>query len=106
MSDERFERLERKIDGLTTAVVSRFDQVDARFDQVDARFDQVDARFDQVDARFDQVDARFDQVDARFDRLEKYLKSIETTQGHINGELSDQVADHERRIAMLDSRRP
>ncbi len=76
MPDERFDRLERKIDVLTTAVASRFDR----------------------------IDARFDRVDARFDRLEKYLKSIETTQKHINRELSDDVADHERRLVVVEKK--
>ena len=72
MSEDRLERIERKLDALAGGVI-------ARFDQVDLRLDHVDARFDQVDVRLDDVDARFDQVDARFDRVEKYLASIEKT---------------------------
>ena len=97
MSEDRLERIERKLDALAGGVI-------ARFDQVDVRLDQVDARFDQVDARFDQVDARFDRVDARFDRVERYLVSIEKTQGIINSELSDSVADHEQRLIVVEKK--
>ena len=64
----------------------------------------MDARFDRVDVRLDQVDARFDRVDARFDRVEKHLVSIEKTQGIINSELSDSVADHEQRLIVVEKK--
>ena len=97
MSEERLERLERKLDALTAGVAKGFDRVEGQFER-------VDARFDRVDARFDQVEALFERVDSRFDRVEKYLKSIEKTQGTINGELSDSVASQEQRLAAIEKK--
>jgi tetrahydromethanopterin S-methyltransferase subunit G len=69
MSEERLDRIERKLDALADGMI-----------------------------------ARFDHVDRRFDGMEKYLKSIEKTQGHVNSELSDQVADHEQRLTAIEKK--
>jgi len=93
---ERVDRIEDKLDTLTTSIDQRLDaletSVDQRFDalatSVDRRFDAVDEAFAEqrefttfafdtvraeMRAGFAAVDARFDRVDARFDRLERKL---------------------------------
>jgi len=91
----RVERVEVKLDALSSSVDRRFDQVDAalmeqrqytevaydrldaRFQQVDARFEQMDVRFQQMDARFEQIDGHFEQVDTRLDRVEGHLGRLD-----------------------------
>src|SRR5262245_42568279 len=53
--DERFVRVDRRLDG-----------IDGRLDGMDQRFDAVDGRFDTMDRRFDAVDGRLDAMDRRF----------------------------------------
>ena len=110
MSEERLERIERKLDALTDGVIRRFIRVNgsiATLDQkVDAGFARVDARFTRVDAQFTRVDARFTRIDAgivalnhKTSRIEAKLDSIEKTQSNINLDLSDGIEKHEHREA-------
>jgi hypothetical protein len=45
-------------------------------------------------------------LDGKTDRIENKLDSIQQTQSNINGELSDLLGRHERRIDALEARRP
>lgn len=112
---ERVERVERKVDVLTSSVEERFDGVDQafaeaheftqfasnqlrtemheRFERVDRRFESVDARFESVDARFDRVDARFDGVDARFDRIDARFDAMDTRSNRLERKV-DRILDH------------
>jgi hypothetical protein len=97
MSEDRLDRIERKVDasadGMTT-VVLQVQQLDrdmkAGFAEVDRRFGYSDEKFGQIDRRFEQVDQRFarleQKMDAGFSRLERKLNSFETTQRAINME--------------------
>jgi len=58
-SNQRFDLLERHMEG-------RFDQVDARFQQVDNRFDRIEGRLEKID---DKIDRGFARLDARIDQL-------------------------------------
>jgi DNA anti-recombination protein RmuC len=104
MSEDRLDRIERKVDaladGMTTIVLqvqqldrdmkAGFAEVDRRFGYSDEKFGQIDRRFEQIDRRFEQVDQRFarleQKMDAGFSRLERKLNSFETTQRAINME--------------------
>jgi hypothetical protein len=132
MSEERFDRIEHKLDvlagsigALGVGVYNRFAQADERFDGIDRRFDGVDQRFDRVDQRFDRVDEHLVLVDEHLvrivqhlvrvdasilslvpktDRIERTVDSIAETQSHINDELSEHLKRHERRISALEAR--
>ena len=122
MSEERLERIERKLDALADGVIRRFIRVDGsiatlgdKIDTVDRRVDTLDQKvtgldqkvtgLDQkVDAGFAQVDARFTRIHAgivalnhKTSRIEAKLDSIEKTQSNINLELSDGIDKHEHR---------
>jgi archaellum component FlaC len=49
--DERFGRIEQRLDGH-----------DGRFESIDRRFEGIDRRFDEVDRRFDEVNERIEEV--------------------------------------------
>ena len=115
MSEERLERIERKLDALADGVIRRFIRVEGsiatlgdKIDTVDRRVDTLDQKvtgLDQkVDAGFAQVDARFTRIHAgivalnhKTSRIEAKLDSIEKTQSNINLELSDGIDKHEHR---------
>lgn len=47
MSEERFDRIEQRLDGLESGQAALRAEMDRRFDQVDQRFGQVDQRLDE-----------------------------------------------------------
>jgi archaellum component FlaC len=49
--DERFGRIEQRLDGH-----------DGRFESIDRRFERIDRRFDEVDRRFNEVNERIEEV--------------------------------------------
>ena len=52
-----------------------------------------------MDAGYQRLEQK---MDAGFNRLGNWLRSIESTQTAINGELSDKVENHEERIVALE----
>ncbi len=52
----------------------RFNRVERRLDGMDERSGRVERRLDAIDERFNHVERRFDGLDDRFDRLEKMIK--------------------------------
>ena len=65
-TNERFDRLEGRID-------KRFDEVDKRFDKIDERFERSDERWERREERWEQ---RFAAWDKRFDRWQHLLLSF------------------------------
>jgi tetrahydromethanopterin S-methyltransferase subunit G len=68
------------INGLGVQAAARFDQVDQRFDRlenkVDTGFAEMRAKFDQIDSKFDQVDAGFMEMRAKFDQTAAGMQQI------------------------------
>jgi tetrahydromethanopterin S-methyltransferase subunit G len=60
--DQRFDRLENKVDTGFAEMRAKFGQIDARFDQIDGKFDMVDAGFMEMRAKFDQTAAGMQQI--------------------------------------------
>jgi chromosome segregation ATPase len=71
--DERFGRLEERME--------------ARFGSVDAQFGSVDARFSSMDAQFSSLDARFSSLDARFEQLETSVRHTQVTVEAMRGDI-------------------
>jgi hypothetical protein len=68
------------INGLGVQTAARFDQVDQRFDRlenkVDTGFAEMRAKFDQIDTKFDMVDAGFMEMRAKFDQTAAGMQQI------------------------------
>jgi tetrahydromethanopterin S-methyltransferase subunit G len=68
------------INGLGVQTAARFDQVDQRFDRlenkVDTGFAEMRSKFDQIDAKFDMVDAGFMEMRAKFDQTAAGMQQI------------------------------
>ncbi len=62
--NQRFDDLNRKIDGVEYHLNSRIDGLDARIDQLGTRIDRLDARIDQLGTRIDRLDTRIDRLDS------------------------------------------
>ena len=88
----RFDRLETKVDSLTSTLERRLDGIDAAsldhrqytehaYETLRA---ELQAGFRRMDARFDQVSGHFDVMDARFNRLEQKLDRFFDTQSKQN----------------------
>jgi chromosome segregation ATPase len=85
-----FSRMEKRIDGLSSAMAEfadatskaftkaekRMDGLDDRLEKVEERIGTFDDRFDQIDKRFDEVDRRFKEVDLKFDGVNKRLDDV------------------------------
>jgi hypothetical protein len=85
----RVERVEGKLDALSTSVDERFDRVDAALVEqrqyAEFGYLQLEAKLGaRMDAGFAQVDVRFAQVDARFARVERKLDQFIDTQSRTN----------------------
>jgi|SRR6266850_302361 len=122
MPEKRLDRIERKLDGLVDGVATLAINVDQRFEHMDQKMtaleQRLDHRMDAGDQRLEhkmdasdqrlehKMDAGFrrleEKMDTGFKRLGNWLRSIETTQKAINGELSDKVENHEARIVTLE----
>ena len=50
----------------------RFQTLDERFDRIERRLDGHDRRFDLIDQRLTRVEQRFDSHDDRFDELKRH----------------------------------
>ena len=96
--NERTDRLERKVDDL--AAGQR--KLTVMFEAFRERFDTVADGVITTNERMEKMDAR---IDGRMGRIETLLQSFIDTQTHINRELSNRDADHEKRIGALEKRR-
>jgi hypothetical protein len=88
---ERMERVEQKLDALSTSVDRRFDALSA---SVDERFGAVDVAL--VEQR-QYTEFAFERLDGRFDRLERKLDQFIDTQSTANRLM-------ERRLTALEPR--
>lgn len=61
--NQRFNRIERRLD-------AGFDRIDDRFTQMESRFNHIDDRFTHIDDRFTHIDDKFDR---KFDHLNDKL---------------------------------
>jgi predicted nucleic acid-binding Zn-ribbon protein len=114
MPEKRLDRIERKLDLLTDGVSTlavKFEHLDQKVTALDQKMDAGYQRLDQkIDAGYQRLDQKMDagyqrleqKMEAGFNRLGNWLRSIETTQAAINGELSDKVENHEDRIVTLE----
>jgi DNA anti-recombination protein RmuC len=96
MPEKRLDRIERKLDQLADGMTTFAVKVDEKFERMDQRMatleQKMDAGYDRLDRKMDAGFQRLDhKMDAGFKRLSDWLRSIETTQTAINGELSDKV---------------
>ena len=85
--DERTDRLERKVDDLTVGQ------------------HKLTVMFEALRDRFETVADGVVATNERTGRIETLLQSFINTQTHINRELSDRDAEHEKRIVALEKRR-
>jgi archaellum component FlaC len=69
MSEQRFERIEQRLDGID----DRLGAVDRRLDGIDDRLGAVDRRLGAVDQRFDRLEAH---MDSRFDELGRHMRVL------------------------------
>jgi chromosome segregation ATPase len=72
MSEERFDSIDRHLEGLD----QHFERVDGRLDGIDQRLDKVDGRLDGIDQRLDKVDGRLDGLDRRMDGLDQRIDGL------------------------------
>ncbi len=86
--EDRFDKLEKKMDDLGTEFREFKQEVNERFGQVDKTFGQVDKRFEQVDKRLDKIDKRLSEVEAGVVNntitLQELQKTVNTTAETIN----------------------
>lgn len=68
--NQRFEVLEKSIDG-------RFDEVDKKFARIEERFSRIDERFEKIDVQFAKIDKRFDKIDERFAKIDEKFEKID-----------------------------
>ena len=85
---------------------------DERTDRLEQKVDDLAAGQHKLTFMFEAFRDRFDTVadgvianSERTERIETLLQSFIDTQTHINRELSDRDADHEKRIGALEKRR-
>lgn len=121
MPEEPIDRIEVKIDGLT----SRVDGLDVKVDGLETKIEKLTSRIGGVDTRVHKLTTmhedtrddvkriadgvaatggRFDRIERSVDELKSTMNSFIQTQSAINGELSSRDADHERRIVAVEKR--
>ena len=66
--DERFGRIEQRLDGHD----QRFDRIDQRLDAHDQRFDRIDQRLGTHDQHFSSIDQRFGEINGRFEEVKRH----------------------------------
>src|SRR5712692_9987650 len=112
MSDERPDRVEKRLDGLEDGQHKLLVQYEDQrrllmvvADGVAAANERVDAADDRVSGGFAALEKRMDhgfaQMDRRFTSLETVLTSFIETQDRINRDAADRDADRERRIKAM-----
>ena len=125
--EQRFERVEDKVDTRCTALEGKMDarytaledtihtrctaledKMDARFGTMDARFGTMDARFGTMDARYasleDKMDTRFDTMDARFGTMDARYASLEDKMDTRFGGMEAQFGSVAARLVTVDER--
>lgn len=65
--NQRFEVLEKSIDG-------RFDEVDKKFARIEEKFEKIDEKFAKIDEKFEKIDERFNQQDIKINALDQRMQ--------------------------------
>ncbi|HAU5565895.1 TPA: hypothetical protein JD264_19065 [Serratia fonticola] len=68
--NQRFEVLEKSIDG-------RFDEVDKKFAKIDEKFEKIDEKFAKIDEKFEKIDEKFEKIDERFNQQEIKINALD-----------------------------
>ena len=80
VTNERFDRQD-------AAIQKGFARQDERFDRLERRLDQHDERFDLQDGRFDRLERRLDQQDERLERQSALILQLVRDVGLLTGAL-------------------
>ena len=68
--NQRFEVLEKSIDG-------RFDEVDKKFARIDEKFAKIDEKFEKIDEKFAKIDEKFEKIDERFNQQDIKINALD-----------------------------
>ncbi|WP_231647194.1 hypothetical protein [Pantoea sp. BL1] len=68
--NQRFEVLEKSIDG-------RFDEVDKKFAKIDEKFEKIDEKFEKIDEKFAKIDEKFEKIDERFNQQDIKINALD-----------------------------
>lgn len=118
------DELKAEISKLGKDLNNRMDGMDKRFDGIDKRFDGIDKKFDRMDERMDGLVTKY-EFDAKFQELEdkmytkadhaKFMILMDEAMTELRDaregrrlnerqilRLDDYIANHERRITVLE----
>jgi septation ring formation regulator EzrA len=66
----------KRLASLETQMDQRFERVDRRLDAMDVHLERVDRRLDAMDVHLESMDTHLYQMDTRMDRVENLLAQI------------------------------
>jgi outer membrane murein-binding lipoprotein Lpp len=100
MPDERLDRVEVKIDRMTSSV----DGLDAAVHKLTLLHEETRDDVKQIADGAAGTNEQFERVELSIAEIKSTMNSFIQTQSAINGKLRSRDADHERRIVALEKR--
>lgn len=102
----RFDKIDHRLDVLSTQLDTKFGNIDDKFDKIDQRFDaldtQLEKKFSSIDRKFDKIDGLFTKTESQFNKLTAYmLRRFDRVDKKLD-EKANKV-DMQRALGLLDS---
>ncbi|PIG89102.1 hypothetical protein AARAC_008783 [Aspergillus arachidicola] len=93
--NERYDRVDARIDTLDMDMKREFNNINERFTHVEDRFNKLETKVKQLEVKIDRVEAKIDRLE---DRLDKVETKVEVQMGNFKGILRNS------KIAFLNQR--
>lgn len=102
MSQKKYKKTEEKPLTLAGLVVYNkkilLPALDQRFERIEDRLDGHDEKFESIEKRFDGLEQRFDGMEKRFDSMERRQEDMMLSFDHIFKKLDILIEDKEVRV--------
>jgi len=99
-SDQRLERVEKKVDHLD----QRVERVEKKVDKLEQKVDHLDQRVERVEKKVDKLEQKVDHLDQKVDKLEQKVDKVQDTLTFIVGYMKEQSAENQRIIGVMEEK--